>query len=173
MTFSGEFLAFMGLALVAIIGGVLLLNLTKVIHMVVALIFTFVAIAGIYVLLSAEFIAAVQILIYSGAITIIMLFGIMLTRHNDESEPKTGRLRKFLLFLGVVGFAFAVYIGIYNFNIEQVPTKLHENNTLQIGQALYSKYIIPFELTSVLLLVALVGSIILAKNDKKKEADEE
>ncbi|MCM3726677.1 NADH-quinone oxidoreductase subunit J [Neobacillus cucumis] len=173
MTFSGEFLAFMGLALVAIIGGVLLLNLNKVIHMVVALIFTFVAIAGIYVLLSAEFIAAVQILIYSGAITIIMLFGIMLTKHNDESEPKTGRLRKFLLFLGVVGFAFAVYIGIYNFNIEQVPTKLHENNTLQIGQALYSKYIIPFELTSVLLLVALVGSIILAKNDKKKEADEE
>ncbi|MBT2657785.1 MULTISPECIES: NADH-quinone oxidoreductase subunit J [Bacillaceae] len=173
MTFSGEFLAFMGLALVAIIGGVLLLNLNKVIHMVVALIFTFVAIAGIYVLLSAEFIAAVQILIYSGAITIIMLFGIMLTKHNDDSEPKTGRLRKFLLFLGVVGFAFAVYIGIYNFNIEQVPTKLHENNTLQIGQALYSKYIIPFELTSVLLLVALVGSIVLAKNDKKKEADEE
>jgi NADH-quinone oxidoreductase subunit J len=173
MTFSGEFLAFMGLALVAIIGGVLLLNLNKVIHMVVALIFTFVAIAGIYVLLSAEFIAAVQILIYSGAITIIMLFGIMLTKHNDDSEQKTGRLRKFLLFLGVVGFAFAVYIGIYNFNIEQVPTKLHENNTLQIGQALYSKYIIPFELTSVLLLVALVGSIVLAKNDKKKEADEE
>jgi len=173
MTFSGEFLAFMGLALVAIIGGVLLLNLNKVVHMVVALIFTFVAIAGIYVLLSAEFIAAVQILIYSGAITIIMLFGIMLTKHNDDSEPKTGRLRKFLLFLGVVGFAFAVYIGIYNFNIEQVPTKLHENNTMQIGQALYSKYIIPFELTSVLLLVALVGSIILAKNDKKKEADVE
>jgi len=102
-----------------------------------------------------------------------MLFGIMLTKHNDDSEQKTGRLRKFLLFLGVVGFAFAVYIGIYNFNIEQVPTKLHENNTLQIGQALYSKYIIPFELTSVLLLVALVGSIVLAKNDKKKEADEE
>ncbi|PLS07965.1 NADH-quinone oxidoreductase subunit J [Neobacillus cucumis] len=173
MTLSGEFLAFMGLALVAIIGGVLLLNLNKVIHMVVALIFTFVAIAGIYVLLSAEFVAAVQILIYSGAITIIMLFGIMLTRHNDESEPKKERLRKFLLFLGVVGFAFAVYIGIYNFDIEQVPTKLHENNTFQIGQALYSKYIIPFELTSVLLLVALVGSIVLAKNDKKKEADEE
>jgi NADH-quinone oxidoreductase subunit J len=173
MTISGEFLAFMGLALVAIIGGVLLLNLQKVIHMVVALIFTFVAIAGIYVLLSAEFVAAVQILIYSGAITIIMLFGIMLTKHDDESEPKTGKWRKIFLFLGIVGFALAVYMGIYNFNIEQVPTKLHENNTFQIGEALYSKYIIPFELTSVLLLVALVGSIVLAKNDKKKEADKE
>ncbi|MFJ5717163.1 NADH-quinone oxidoreductase subunit J [Neobacillus sp. NPDC093127] len=172
MTFSGEFLAFMGLALVAIIGGVLLLNLTKVVHMVVALIFTFVAIAGIYVLLSAEFVASVQILIYSGAITIIMLFGIMLTKHDDENEPKTGKWRKILVFLGIVGFAFAVYIGIYNFNIEQVPTTLHENNTMQIGKALYSKYIIPFELTSVLLLATLVGAIILAKNEKK-EADNE
>ncbi|MEH7334280.1 NADH-quinone oxidoreductase subunit J [Neobacillus drentensis] len=172
MTFSGEFLAFMGLALVAIIGGVLLLNLTRVVHMVVALIFTFVAIAGIYVLLSAEFVAAVQILIYSGAITIIMLFGIMLTRHNDESESKAGKWRKFLLFLGVLGFAFAVYLGIYNFDIDQVPTTLHENNTMQIGQALYSKHIIPFELVSVLLLVALVGSIVLAKKEDK-EADKE
>ena len=171
MTFSGEFLAFMGLALVAIIGGVLLLNLTKVVHMVVSLIFTFVAIAGIYVLLSAEFVAAVQILIYSGAITIIMLFGIMLTKHSDEEEPKTGKGRKILVFLGIVGFAAAVYLGIYDFNIDQVPTTLHENNTMQIGKALYSKYIIPFELTSVLLLVALVGSIILAKNEKK-EADD-
>jgi|SRR4051812_9113181 NADH-quinone oxidoreductase subunit J len=172
MTFSGEFLAFMGLALVAIIGGVLLLNLTKVVHMVVSLIFTFVAIAGIYVLLSAEFVAAVQILIYSGAITIIMLFGIMLTKHSDEEEPQTGKWRKILVFLGILGFAAAVYLGIYNFNIEQVPTTLHENNTMQIGKSLYSKYIIPFELTSVLLLVALVGSIILAKNEKK-EADDQ
>lgn len=58
MTFSGEFLAFMSLALVAVIGGVLLLNLTKVVHMVVALVFTFVSIAGIYVLLSAEFLVS-------------------------------------------------------------------------------------------------------------------
>jgi NADH-quinone oxidoreductase subunit J len=172
MTFSGEFLAFMGLALVAVIGGVLLLNLTKVVHMVVALIFTFVSIAGIYVLLSAEFVAAVQVLIYSGAITIIMLFGIMLTKHDDESEPKAGKWRKILLFLGVVGFAFAVYIGIYSFPIEQVPSKLHVDNTMQIGKALYSKWIIPFELVSVLLLVALVGSIILAKNEDK-EAEKE
>jgi NADH-quinone oxidoreductase subunit J len=123
------------------------------------------------VLLSAEFVAAVQILIYSGAITIIMLFGIMLTKHGDEEEPQTGKWRKILVFLGILGFAAAVYLGIYNFNIEQVPTTLHENNTMQIGKALYSKYIIPFELTSVLLLVALVGSIVLAKNEKK-EADD-
>src|SRR5574342_1408775 len=105
MTLSGEFFAFMSLALVAVIGGVLLLNLTKVIHMVVALVFTFVSIAGIYILLSAEFVAAVQILIYSGAITIIMLFGIMLTRHDDSSEAEGNKWRKLALFLGIVGFA--------------------------------------------------------------------
>ncbi|WP_102273628.1 NADH-quinone oxidoreductase subunit J [Cytobacillus massiliigabonensis] len=173
MTFSGEFLAFISLALVAVIGGVLLLNLTKVVHMILALVFTFVSIAGIFVLLSAEFLAAVQILIYSGAITIIMLFGIMLTRHDDTNVPKTGRLRKLLLFLGILGFAFAFYIGIYNLDFGEAAATLHENNTEQIGIALYSKYIIPFELTSVLLLAALIGAIVLSKNDQEKEAKKE
>ncbi|MDP4162418.1 MAG: NADH-quinone oxidoreductase subunit J [Bacillota bacterium] len=168
MTFSGEFFAFMSLALVAVIGGVLLLNLTKVMHMIIALVFTFISIAGIYVLLSAEFVAVVQILIYAGAITILMLFAIMLTKHDDASEAQGTIWRKLLLLLGVIGFAFAVYIGIYNFNVEQLPSHLHENNVLQIGKALYTKHVIPFELTSVLLLVALVGAIILAKNDEKE-----
>lgn len=165
---SGEFLAFMLLALVAVIGGVLLLNLTKVVHTIIALVFTFISIAGIFVLLSAEFLAAVQILIYSGAITIIMLFGIMLTKHDDDSEASSGKWRKILVFLGVVGFAFAVYIGIYNLDLQPEQAALHENNTEQIGMALYSRFIIPFEYLSVLLLVALIGAVVLAKKDDKE-----
>ncbi|WP_059171864.1 NADH-quinone oxidoreductase subunit J [Bacillus sp. FJAT-27445] len=165
---SGEFLAFMSLALVAVIGGVLLLNLTKVVHTIVALVFTFISIAGIFVLLSAEFLAGAQVLIYSGAITIIMLFGIMLTKHDDESEPSTGKWRKYILMLAVAGFAFAVYMGIYNLDLGPGSTELHVNNTEQIGITLYSKFIIPFELASVVLLVALVGAIILAKKDNKE-----
>ena len=165
---SGEFLAFMLLALVAVIGGVLLLNLTKVVHTIIALVFTFISIAGIFVLLSAEFLAAVQILIYSGAITIIMLFGIMLTKHDDESEASSGKWRKILTFLGVAGFAFAVYIGIYNLDLHPEQAALHENNTEQIGMALYSRFIIPFEYLSVLLLVALIGAVVLAKKDDKE-----
>jgi NADH-quinone oxidoreductase subunit J len=173
MTFSGEFFAFMVLALIAIIGGVLLLNLNKVMHMVVSLFFTFTAIAGIYVLLSAEFVAGAQILTYSGAVTIIMLFGIMLTKHDDESEHETkaSKWRKFLVFLAVLGFAFAVYIGIYNWDIPQEASKLHVDNTLQIGKALYSNYVIPFEVTSVLLLVALIGAIVLEKKDEKEDEE--
>lgn len=164
----------MSLALVAVVGGVLLLNLTKVVHVIIALVFTFISIAGIYVLLSAEFLAAVQVLIYSGAITIIMLFGIMLTRHDDDqSQAKASPWRKIFLILGIVGIALAVYIGIYDLDLVQEPSALHEANTKQIGMELYSRYIIPFELTSVLLLVALVGAIILARKDDKKEADKE
>lgn len=172
MTFSGEFFAFLCLALVAIIGGVLLLNLTKVVQIIVALSFTFISIAGIYILLNAETLAGFQVMIYSGAISIIMLFGIMLTNHHAENEDTGHKLKKFLVFLGILGFAFAVYIGIYNYDVKQVPSTLYVQNTLQIGKTLYSRYIIPFELASVLLLVGLVGAVVLAKKDDEEGNEE-
>lgn len=164
---TGEFIAFLALALIAIAGGVLMINLTKVIHMVISLVFTFLSIAGLYVLLSAEFVAVVQVLIYSGAITIIMLFGIMLTNHNDKSVVKIGFIRNVLTLLGIAIFAIAVYLGIYHIQLGEQATSLHVDNTKQIGVALYQEYTIPFELVSVLLLVSLVGAIVLAKKDKE------
>ncbi|MGE7183650.1 NADH-quinone oxidoreductase subunit J [Peribacillus sp. NPDC006672] len=169
MSLSGELIAFFGLALVAILGGVLLITLTKVVHMVIALVFTFLSIAGIYMVLSAEFVAIVQILIYSGAITIVMLFGIMLTKHQESDEPAKGGWGKLSLLAAIGGFAVAVYLGIYNLDIPVQPTALHEENTKQIGIELFSKYVIPFEVMSVLLLVALVGAIVLAKKDDEEE----
>ncbi|UYY98865.1 NADH-quinone oxidoreductase subunit J [Peribacillus frigoritolerans] len=168
MSLSGELIAFIGLALVAIVGGVLLITLTKVVHMVIALVFTFLGIAGIYMLLSAEFVAIVQILIYSGAITIVMLFGIMLTKHQENDAPAKGGWGNFSMLAAIAGFAVAVYLGIYNLDIPVQPTALHEENTKQIGIELFSKYVIPFEVMSVLLLVALVGAIVLAKKDDEE-----
>ena len=168
MSLSGELIAFIGLALVAIVGGVLLITLTKVVHMVIALVFTFLGIAGIYMLLSAEFFAIVQILIYSGAFTIVKLFGIMLTKHQENDAPSKGGWGKFPLLAAIAGFAVAVYLGIYNLDIPVQPTALHEENTKQIGIELFSKYVIPFEVMSVLLLVALVGAIVLAKKDDEE-----
>ncbi|MFG6496092.1 NADH-quinone oxidoreductase subunit J [Fictibacillus sp. UD] len=167
---TGEMIAFFFLALTAIAGGVLLINLTNVVHMVVALIFTFIAIAGIYVTLSAEFVAVVQVLIYSGAITIIMLFGIMLTRHQ-EKEKQLPRLKVILTGLAIGLFFLIMYGKIKDLDFGQQNAELHIDNTKKIGIELYSHYVIPFELTSVLLLVALIGSIILAKrDDDEKEA---
>lgn len=169
MNLSGEFIAFILLAIVAITGGLLLISLKKVVHMVVAVVFSFISIAGIYVILSAEFLAAVQILIYSGAITIMMLFAIMLTKQHDKEVEKKNGIRKLFVLFGIAGFAITVYLGIYRLDIPNEPVSLHVENTKQVGIELYSKYVIPFELTSVLLLVALVGAVILAKREEEAE----
>lgn len=166
---TGELVAFFILALVAIVGGILMINLTKVMHMMISLVFTFLAIAGIYVLLSAEFVAVVQVLIYSGAITIIMLFGIMLTKHKDQTTEKISFWRFWLLLSGVAAFFFVMYYALSNVVLGEQAKTLHVNNTEQIGIKLYSEYVIPFELTSVVLLVALIGAIILAKRDDEEE----
>lgn len=169
---TGELVAFVLLAIVGVMGGLLLLNLSNVVHMVVALVFTFLSIAGIFVLLSAEFLAVVQVLVYSGAITIIMLFGIMLTRHDNQEKSTVGGFRKLLIFLGILGFGVVVYLGIYNLEFPGQEVALHEANIEQIGMELFSKYMIPFELLGVLLLTALIGAIVLArKDDDAEEAD--
>lgn len=170
---SGGVLAFLILATLSVLGGILMLNLTKVIHMLLALVMTFLSIAGIFVLLSAEFLAAVQVLIYSGAITIIMIFGIMLTKHNDKQQPTKRSPRNVLVGIGAVVFFLIMYFFIEKLNFGGQAENLHVNNTEQIGIELYSHYIIPFEMVSVILLVALVGAIILAKRDDGEEASEE
>lgn len=169
---NAEIVVFFILSLAAIGSGVMMLNSTKVVYMMVSVVFTFLSIAGLFLLLSAEFVAGVQVLIYSGAVTIIMMFGIMLTKHDDEAPSKIGKLRLSLVLASVAGFFVAVYFGIKDLNLGEQATDLHVNNTEQIGISLYSNYVIPFELTSVLLLVALVGAIILAKRDDEEEAKE-
>ena len=109
-----------------------------------------------------------QILIYSGAVTIMMLFGIMLTKHNDKEKEKGNRIRNLCVLIGIAGFAACVYAGIYRLDLPSQATALHEANTEQIGIELFSKYVIPFEAVSVLLLVALVGAVILARKDPKE-----
>lgn len=166
---SGELLAFFALALISIMGGMLMLNFTKVMHMMLALVFTFLSIAGLYIMLSAEFVGVVQVLIYSGAVTIIMIFGIMLTKQEDQSES-VSKIRSFLVLLGVIAFGGVMYYAVTNAHFTPSSTpELYQENTKQIGKMLYTTYMIPFELVSVLLLVALVGAIILAKGDEKEE----
>lgn len=161
---SGEAVTFFVLAIFTLGGAVLMINLTKVVHMVVSMAFTFLSVAGLFILLHAEFIAFAQVLIYGGAVAIIMLFGIMLTRHDDYDETKrTGH--KLLAGGAIAAFFLITMYAIKGVNWAPQETALYENNTREIGIQLFTKYVIPFELTSVVLLVALVGAIILAKRD--------
>lgn len=162
---TGELIAFFILSIFTIGGAIFMINFTKVVHMVVALAFTLLGIAGIFFLLNAEFIAVVQVLIYSGAVTILMLFGIMMTRHTAEEGPNRRPWHSVLSFIVVAALFVFLMWGI---NTTVFPTEtadVSQFNVHNIGTAVFKHYVIPFELASVLLLVALVGAIILAKKE--------
>lgn len=169
---SGSFAAFFILSLLTIGGAVFMISFTRVVHMVISLGVTFLSIAGLFVLLEAEFVAVSQVLVYSGAISILMLFGIMLTKHDDTEEAGHRKKNKIVSFLVVAVLFVVVFLGIQNtLWPTQTDSLASENisNAKQLGTEIFTKYVIPFELVSVLLLVALVGAIIMAK----KEGDNE
>ncbi|WP_371932696.1 NADH-quinone oxidoreductase subunit J [Bacillus carboniphilus] len=147
----------------------MMLNVTKVVHMILSLVVTFLSIACLYVLLLAEFVAVVQVLVYSGAIVIMLLFGIMLTDHTDQASAFSTWFKRLIIIGSLVVFATVIYMGVAPLNLDVVNVDFHENNTEQIGLMLYTYYIIPFELVSILLLVALVGAIVVAKKPNKEE----
>lgn len=133
----------------------------------ISLIGVFIALAGLYVTLSAPFIAAVQVIVYAGAIMVLVIFVIMLLNVEAE-EPHRGRLR-YLVPLAVV--LAAVLIAESAFILFSIPTSPNTPNsatsnvgmTASIGVGLFTKYLLPFEITSVLLLMAIVGAMSLAK----------
>lgn len=164
-----EYLAFFILSVFAIGGSVFMINLSKVMHMALALAFTFLSVAGLYFLLDAEFLAVVQILIYTGAITVLMIFGIMLTKHREESKNSKHPVRDRLAFLIVALFFGIILLTIYQVPIDQVTdSPIQGSNVEQLGELLFKNFVIPFELISILLLVALIGAILLAKKEEKE-----
>lgn len=164
---SGEFAAFIVLAICVISGAVLMISLTKVVHMVVALAFTFIGLAGVYVILSAEFVAIVQILIYAGAITILMIFGIMMTKHNSEEVEPHRPWHNTLLIVGSLGLFGILFFVIRETTFPETESlKVEAQSTLAIGKLLYNDHVLPFELVSILLTVAFIGAIVMAKREE-------
>ncbi|WP_159885375.1 NADH-quinone oxidoreductase subunit J [Paenibacillus puerhi] len=164
---SGENLVFFVCALLAIGGAIFMISYTQVVHMVLALALTFISLAGLYIVLQAEFVAVVQILIYAGAISILMIFGIMMTKHHqsDEEEPKRP-WHNGLLFVGAAGLFGIIFYVIQKTELPTGEYPKIEDNTLEIGKLLFGQYVIPFELMSVLLTVAFIGAIIVAKREE-------
>ncbi|QHT63484.1 NADH-quinone oxidoreductase subunit J [Paenibacillus lycopersici] len=166
--FSGEFVAFFVFAVMIISGAVLMVSFTKVVHMVVSLAAVFIGVAGMFILLNAEFLAFVQVLIYAGAVSILMIFGIMMTKHRDTEAERPRTLQETLTAIGALALFGILFYAIRQSDFpEPPPADGSVDNTLAIGQQLFSSYVVPFELVSVLLTVAFIGAIVLAK----KEAD--
>lgn len=154
-------------ALLAIGGAIFALSFTKVVHIVVSLAVTFLSLAGLYVLLNAEFVAFVQVLIYAGAISILMIFGIMMTKHESEETELKRPLHTWLLGIGAASlFGILFYAINYSTFPEAGDFDPGQNNTEAIGKLIFNVHVIPFELMSVLLTVAFIGAIVLAKKEE-------
>jgi NADH-quinone oxidoreductase subunit J len=157
-----------------ILGFALLVVTTKnTVHAVLFLVLNFLAIAALYVLLTAQFLAAIQVLVYAGGIVVLYLFVVMLVnlkrQPEDHSSPQRRPWLGFALSAAVLAQLGAILIwGSYGMPVDlhtMQNTDLAVNNVENIGRLLYTDYLIPFEVASMLLLVAMVGAIILAKRE--------
>jgi len=169
-------LIFWIIAIILVGSALLVVSMPNIVHSALALIVVFAMAAGIYLLLNAEFIAIVQILIYAGAVTILILFALMLTRigTNVESNPSNGQWWIALPICALVGagIIFAVTLSPHAVSnmgngTGQLPPNI--NNVVRIGQLLYSpttySYVLPFEIASLVLLVAIIGAIVIGRED--------
>jgi NADH-quinone oxidoreductase subunit J len=157
------------LSFLAIMFGLMVVLSKNPIHSVLYLVLTFFAIAGHYVLLNAQFLAAVHIIVYAGAIMVLFLFVSMLLNLNKETEP-----HKSLWLKGSAAVAsgslLVILVGCLR-GTEQLQTSTPYNNSIgmieNLGQTLFKDFLLPFEVASILLLGAMVGAVMLGKKNIK------
>jgi NADH-quinone oxidoreductase subunit J len=133
-----------------------------------ALLFAFFGVAGIYVFLLADFIAVTQLLIYVGGILVLILFGVMLTSRQINVGTNAGIVQTLPAVMIVAALA-GTLIGIYwstDWNVSP-QLQIMDRTAPQIGELLLTKYLLPFEIASVVLLVALIGAAMIARREKK------
>jgi len=161
----GENITFGILALVMGVSALRVVTAKNVVHAALYLVLVLSGVAGIFILLAAEFLAIVQILVYIGAIVVLFLFGIMLTRApigRSNELDNDQRWAGVLVGLGLFGLLGAI---LYNgFGRTKLP-ETEPVTTGDVGLAIFQTYVIPFEVISVLLLAALVGAVVIARRD--------
>ncbi|MCS1352271.1 NADH-quinone oxidoreductase subunit J [Mechercharimyces sp. CAU 1602] len=160
---SMEGIAFFFLSTMVIGGAVFMIHFTKVVHMALALSFTFLGIAGLYALLQAPFLAVIQVLVYAGAVTILILFGIMLTG-SSTTAPSERSWHPVISFIGVASLLVLLLGVIYQTPLSR-EKEVDSVTAADLGELTLTQYVIAFEAVSLLLLVALVGAILLARKE--------
>jgi len=154
------------LAAITVVSAVIVVFNKNVIHSAFSLFFTLFAVSGFYVLLRADFIAITQIMIYVGGILILLLFGVMLTTKATDLQisVKTLNMIPSIVFtVGIVSILIFIIIST-KWNLKQPA--MNNETVSQIGKLLLTNYLLPFEIASIILLVALIGSAMFARRIK-------
>jgi NADH-quinone oxidoreductase subunit J len=159
---------FFFLSIVALYSALMVLMSKKPIHSVLYLTLTFFAIAGHYVLLNAQFLAVVHVIVYAGAIMVLFLFTVMLLNLNkEEVSPKPVWVKIIVIVTG--GMLMVVLIGVfrgYDIAVKGDPFLTQIGLVKNLGRVLFKDYLLPFELSSILFLTAMVGAVLLGKKEQ-------
>jgi NADH:ubiquinone oxidoreductase subunit 6 (subunit J) len=164
---AGSVIAFWLLAALTVCAALGVIAVRDLIRALVLLITSFLGVAGLYITLSADFVAVAQVLIYAGAISVLLIFAIMLTPLASRDNAETFLQVPGLLLAGLVAFTIGFVSLETDWSIAERGG--FEETAPAIGEALLSKYVLPFEIASVLLLVAMLGAIVLVRPEGTPE----
>ncbi len=158
------------LGVVAVASALLVVTTRALVHAALWLVVCLGSVAGCYLLLSAEFVAWVQVLIYVGAVVVLLLFGLMLTRapigvSTDLDASRGQRLAAAVVALGLAGVIIATSVDAFRGGRIELGDDPTGGSTAAAGEAIFRSWVLPFEILSVLLLAALVGAIVLSRRD--------
>ncbi|MCP9899726.1 NADH-quinone oxidoreductase subunit J [Cyanobium sp. Cruz CV13-4-11] len=160
-------ICFLVLSATTVVGSLGVVLLPNIVYSAFLLGGVFLSVAGLYLLLNASFVAAAQILVYVGAVNVLILFAIMLVNKQETLAAIPGLLVRRLLSGAVCAGLFALLLRVAfttNWALPG-PPPVGEEATIRIGEHLFTDYLLPFELASVLLLMAMIGAIVLARRD--------
>lgn len=168
---TGQGIVFLFLAVVTLVSAYQVVTARLITHAALFMTLSFTSVAGIFLMLQSEFIAAVQVLVYAGAITTMVLFAIMLSEIRDIKVNDTGsKVRRFLKsgpVAFVAGLVFATFM-VYLYIAAQLPPAFPAAGPIgaeEIGAMLFTTFVVPFEIASILLLIAMIGAIILTAKE--------
>ncbi|MEB3321473.1 MAG: NADH-quinone oxidoreductase subunit J [Synechococcaceae cyanobacterium] len=158
---------FLVLSATIVLGALGVVLLPSIVYSAFLLGGVFLAVAGLYLLLNASFVAAAQVLVYVGAVNVLILFAIMLVNKQETLGAIPGLPLRRLLSGAVCGGLFLLLLRVAFTNPWALPgpVPVGEEATVRIGEHFFSDYLLPFELASVLLLMAMIGAIVLARRD--------
>lgn len=165
-----ELLFFYLVALVAVLSGILVITCKSPINSAISLVMTFFCLAVFYVMLHAPFMAAIQIMVYAGAIIVLIIFVIMLLNLGTAVQSRTSHCIAWGSVAGALMMLLAMTFlkGGETTTVQGEITKevvAQVGNTELIGQAMFTNFLLPFEIASILLLVAIVGAVVLTKRE--------
>ena len=164
---SSQEYAFVVLALVGTVAAVRVVTARNVVRAALYLVATLASVGAIYLILGSEFVGWVQILIYVGAIVILFLFGLMLTKAPIGQEALDNRSRGMPVLVGLAILAGLVFLIQDAFAWSDPKVELGQATSGAIGESIFRQYVLPFEAVSFVLLAALIGAVVLSRKDER------